>query len=210
MAGAIIAVLVAGVVPLRGAELLDRVIAVVSGTVITLSDARTALALGLVDARQARDPIETALRWLVDRQLVADEAARSGALDVDLTLVNREVEAVRQRFPSASDYRAGLVRLGLDDAGVLRLVRGTVAARQYVERRFDAMLQPTDDELREFFARHQERFVHGGRQLTLDEALDEVRAMVQQERRQQAVAAWMDRLRRRADVNELYLPVPRP
>lgn len=210
LAGAIIVVIAAGVAPLRGAELLDRVIAVVSGTVITLSDARAAVALGVVDTRQARDPIEAALRWFVDRQLVVDEATRSGPLDVDDTLVNREVEAIRRRFSSASDYRAALARLGLDDARVLRLVRETVAARQYVERRFDTILPPTDDELREFFGRHQERFVRGGRQLTIDEALDEVRVMVQQERRQQAVAAWMDRLRRRADINELYLPVRRP
>jgi len=204
VAAAIIVLTAVGAAPLCGAELLDRVIVVVSGTVITLSDARAAMAFGLVDARDARDPIEAAMQWLVDRRLVLDEALRYDAGEVDAVVVDRALAAIRQRFPSDAAYREELVRLGLDDARVRGLVSDTLAMQQYVERRFDTMLPATDDELREYFGRHPERFVRENRPLAFEEAKDQARGMLQQERRQQAVTVWLDRLRRRADVNEIY------
>ncbi len=196
----------AGGATVRGAELLDRVIAVVSGTVITLSDARAAIALGLVDTASASDPVEAAMRWLVDRQIVLDEAARSIAEDDDEARLRREMDVIRRRFPSDAAYGAALTRLGLDETRAEALVRSTIVARRYVERRFVAVLPPTDEELREFYLAHRDRFVRGGRQLAFEEAAGDVRALTEQDRRAQAVAAWMDRLRRRADVTEIYTP----
>jgi len=207
LAAAIIVLTAAGPAPLRGAELLDRVIAVVSGTVITLSDARAAMVLGLVDTRGAPDPIEAAMQWLVDRQVVLDEARRYQAGDIDPAVVDRALAAIRQRFPSEVAYREELVRLGLDDARVRGLVSDTLAMQQYVERRVDTMLPATDDELLDYFRRHPDRFVRDNRPLAFEEAIDQVRGMLQQERRHEALTVWLDRLRRRADVNEIYLPV---
>ena len=190
--------------PVRAAQVVDRVVAVVSGTVILLSDARAALTLGLFDAGAARDPIAAAVPWLIDRQLVLDEAGRGDRVDVGAAAIGQALDGVRQRFASDAEYRRALEGLGLDDAGVRRLVRETLAARQYVEDRFDSVLPPTEDELREYYGRHATRFVRNGRQLTFEDALPEVTAILQRERREQAVSAWMDRLRRRADIREVY------
>ena len=207
VAAAIIVLTAAGAAPLRSAELLDRVIAVVSGTVITLSDARAVMALGLVDTRDASDPIEAAMQWLVDRQLVLDEATRYETGDPDPGAIDRTLVGIRQRFPSEGDYRQALVRLGLDDSRVRVLARDTLTAQQYLAHRVETVLPATEDELRGYFGRHPERFVRDKRPLTFEEAVDEVRGLVDQERRRQAVAAWLERLRRRADVNEIYRPV---
>jgi parvulin-like peptidyl-prolyl isomerase len=188
----------------QGAQVVDRVVAVVSGTVILHSDARAVVALGLFDAGAARDPVEAAMPWLIDRQLVLDEAGRGDRVVVDAAAIGQAVDAVRQRFASDAEYRRALDGLGLDDAGVRRLVRETLIARQYVEDRFDSVLPPTEDELREYYAVHASRFVRNGRQLTFEDALADVSAILQRERREQAVSAWMDRLRRRADIREVY------
>jgi hypothetical protein len=186
------------------AQLVDRVIAVVSGTVILLSDARAALALGLVDAAGAKDPVEVAMRWLVDRQLVLDEAGRGDRVEIDPAAVAQAVTGAKQRFSSEAEYRRALEGLGLDDAGVQRIFRDTLTARQYVERRFDSVLPATEEEMREYYASHEGRFVRNGRPLTFEEAQAELAALLQQERRAQALASWMDRLRRRADIREVY------
>jgi hypothetical protein len=190
--------------PLR-AQVVDRVIAVVSGTVLLQSDARAVLALGLFDAGAARDPMEAAMRWLIDRQLVLDEAGRGDRVDVDPAVLAQALDGVRQRFPSEDGYRRALAGLGLDDRALQRLVRDTLVARLYVERRFDAMLPATEEDLREYYTSHTARFVRNGRQLTFEDALADVTATLQQERRNQAVSAWMDRLRRRADIREVYV-----
>jgi hypothetical protein len=203
---AIVLVVVGGAASLTGAQLLDRVLAVVSGTVITLSDARAAIALGLMDPRPAEDPIEAAMNWLVDRQLVIDEAARSGLNDIDEAAVGREMDAVRRRFASDAAYRDELVRLGLNEARTRGLVRGTLAAQGYVARRFDTVLPATEDELREYYGAHRDRFVQDGRQIAFEDAEGSVRALVQEVRRREAVATWRERLRRRADVVIVYRP----
>jgi len=43
--------------------------------------------------------------------------------------------------------------------------------------------------------------------LSFEDGRDMVQADLQDERRVLAIDAWLSRLRRRADVNELYLPV---
>ena len=197
-------VLAAAAVTVLQAQVVDRVLAVVSGTVILMSDARAAMSLGLFDAGTAADPVEAAMRWLIDRRLVLDEAERGGRVELDTAAVDRAVDQVRQRFSTDDEYRRALEGLGLDDAGVGRLVREALMVRQYVEDRFDSAVPPSDEELREYFASHPDRFVQAGRQRAFEEALTDVTAAVQQDRRAQAVSAWMQRLRRRADIREVY------
>lgn len=200
---ALVALAACAAVPVR-AQVIDRVMAVVSGTVLMQSDARAALALGLADPGTARDPVEAATRWLIDRQLVLDEAGRGERIEVDAAAFAQALDGVRQRFASDEEFRRALAGFGLDTQGLQRLVRDTLKARLYIERRFDAMLPATDEELRAYYASHAARFVKNGRQVPFDEALTEVAGMLQQERRDQAIAAWMDRLRRRADIREVY------
>ncbi|MCU0251118.1 MAG: SurA N-terminal domain-containing protein [Vicinamibacterales bacterium] len=195
--------------PVRGAQVVDRVVAIVSGTVILLSDARAELELGLLDPGAARDPIEAAMQRLIDRRLVLDEAGRGDRVDVDPAALGQALDGMRQRFASDAEYRRALAGLGLDERGLQRLVRDTLTARQYVERRFDSVLPPTEEELREYYASHAARFVRNGRQLTFDDALADLTAILQRERREQAESAWMDRLRRRADIREVYQSRPK-
>lgn len=206
---ALVGLAVWALAPVLGAQVVDRVVAVVSGTVIMLSDARAALTLGVFDAGGAPDPVEAAMRWLIDRQLVLDEAGRGDRVEVDPTALSEALGRVRQRFASEAEYRRAQEGLGLDDAGVRRFVRDTLMFRQYVERRTESVLPATDDELREYYAGHAARFVRNGRQLSFEDALADVAATLQTERRKQATTAWMDRLRRRADIREVYVPADR-
>ena len=207
---ALVALMVWGASPLSVAQVVvDRVIAVVSGTVLLHSDAQAALALGLVDAAGTRDPLETAVRWLIDRQLVLDEAGRGDRVDVGPEAVARATAAARQRFASDAEFRRVLAGLGLDDRSLERLLRNTLVARLYVERRFDTAPPLTDEELRAYYASHPTRFVRNGRPLSFEEAAADIAAALQQERRDQAVAAWMERLRRRADIREVWAQADR-
>ena len=209
-AATIVTLLICGVmIPLRAQVVVDRVIAVVSGTVILHSDAQAALTLGLVDAAGTRDPLETAMRWLIDRQLVLDEAGRGDRVDVGPEAVARATAAARQRFASDAEFRRVLASLGLDDRSLERLLRNTLVARLYVERRFDTAPPLTDEELRAYYASHLTRFVRNGKPLSFEEAAADIAAALQQERRDQAVAAWMERLRRRADIREVWAQADR-
>jgi len=201
------ACLIGARVSLPAAELVDRVLAVVSGTVITLSDARIALAFKAVDASGAADPIAVTLRWLVDRQLVLDEVSRDDTRDLEKARVAEGLARLRSADPSDEAFARGLERLGLDQAGARRWVEDTLRMQDYLARRFDTVFPPTDEELLEYFTRHGVRFSRGGVVPSFDDAKEDVRAVLQQERQRQAVDSWLTRLRRRASVNEIYQPI---
>jgi hypothetical protein len=192
---------------LSAAELLDRVLAVVSGTVILQSDARIAAAFGAVDTTGAADPVAVTLRWLVDRQLVLDEVSRYDTGEVEKERIAAGLARIRSRFPSDAAFAQALDHLGLDQASARRWVEETIRMQDYLSRRFDTMFPPSDEELLDYYTRNRARFVHDGVQRSFDEAREDVQEILQQERQRQAVDTWLTRLRRRANVSELYVPI---
>jgi hypothetical protein len=207
-AGVTLGVLVAaGSLGLQAAELVDRVLAVVSGTVITLSDARVALTFKVVDTTGAADPVAVALHWLIDRQLVLDEMSRYDTGTVEPSRVDASLAAIRGRYATDQAFARALETLGLDQASARRWLEDTLRTQEYLVRRFDTILLPTDEELQAYYTRNLGRFARNGVAPPLDEIRAEVAGALRREQQQEAVASWLTRLRRRADVNELYLPV---
>jgi len=191
---------------LDAAEVIDRVIAVVSGSVITLSDARAAILFGLVDVSDARDPVAVAMQWLVDRQLVLDEVNRYETPSPDLSNVEPVFSEIRKKLAGGKGLPAALASVGLEEDAAKRFVRDTLRVQQYVKARFESIMPGTEEELRQHYLNNRSRFTRDGRQLTFDEARELVQEHLQEGRRIQAIDVWLARLRRRADVNELYLP----
>jgi hypothetical protein len=198
--------LVAGAVPLRGLEVIDRVVAIVSGNVITLSDARAAVRLGLVDTANAPEPLAVAVKALIERQLVLDEAVRSVAPDPSPDAVALRLAAIRSPFADRDAYARALADAGLDESTVNTWVRQDVQVREYLRQRFEAILPPSDDEVQADYAANPAAFTRDGARLPLDEVRPSIVARLVDARRRQAIDAWITRLRQRADVVELYLP----
>ena len=118
------------------AEIIDRVLAVVAGVAITQSDATAALELGLVTPRGTGDPLAGALTQLVERQLMLMEVDRYLPPEPPEDAVNRRLQAIRDRFPSAPAYQAALRRSGADDNRLRQSVRDALRIEAYLDQRF--------------------------------------------------------------------------
>src|SRR5262249_38044719 len=81
--------------PAARAEVIDRVLAVVNGEVITLTDVTAARDLGLVTANAGADSLRPMLLALVDRSLELDEVNRYAPPEPTLDAVERELQVVR-------------------------------------------------------------------------------------------------------------------
>lgn len=198
----------AAVVPLgaQQGQLVDRVVAVVAGTIITMTDARAAVEFAFVETRQAEDPIAVAVGWLVDRQMVLDEAGRYNVAPPARAAVDEALEALRTRDATPEAFAARLARLGLDESSLRVLVRDNLLASAYLDRRFATVMAVTEGEAEEYYRLRVDRFVRDGRPLSFDEARAAVREAITRERRERAVADWLARLRRRTEIHELYTP----
>ena len=123
--------------PLR-AETIDRVLAVVAGQLITLSDVTAAQELGLRAPAPAPDPIRGMLLSMIDRALVLAEAERYAPPEPSPDAIQHEIDVVRERFPSSQEFDAALARAGLDDRHLRELMRQDLRIRAYEDQRFAA------------------------------------------------------------------------
>ena len=173
------------------AEVIDRVLAILPGQIITLSDVEAALDLGLVEAPAGSGPsgveggdrIARGLSAVVDRVLMLNEVRRVSPPDPSPAAVDERVARIRQRFSTPAELSRVMAARGLDESVVRLFAADDLRLASYLDERFSAASQPTDEEIRQAG--------EGARQRLTDE------------RRRSLISAWTAELRRRADVTVL-------
>jgi hypothetical protein len=140
-----------GVVPAR-AELIDRVLAVVGGQLITLTDVTAARDLRLVPPETTPDPIRAVLSKLVDRELVLAEVERYAPPEPTAEAVDVEVRRVRARFESDAAFDAALARSGIDEKHLRETLRQDLRIRAYLDQRFSTASDRREAALDEWMA----------------------------------------------------------
>ena len=124
--------------PVRGGEVIDRVLAVAAGDVIMLSDVTAARDLGLVTVAQTGDAVREALSQLIERSLILAEVDRYAPPDPTADAVAQELRLVRNRFTSDQAFEQALARSGLDDRRLAEILRQNLRVRAYLDQRFSA------------------------------------------------------------------------
>lgn len=120
-----------------GAETIDRVLAVVAGQLITLSDVTASRELGMMQSAEGvSDPVRAVLTKLIDRELMLAEVDRYAPPEPTTDAVDREVEQVKDRFPSQAALDAALARSGLDEQHLRARLREDLRIRAYLDQRF--------------------------------------------------------------------------
>jgi hypothetical protein len=120
------------------AETIDRVLAVVAGQMITLTDVTAARDLGLQSGDGGTDPVRVILTKLIDRELVLAEVERYAPPEPDAAAVDREVARVRSRFASPQAFDTTLTRSGIDENHLRETLRQDLRVAAYVNQRFAA------------------------------------------------------------------------
>jgi len=183
---------------------IDRVLAVVDGAVVTLSDVQASIALGLVRPQPGTDPVRQALDREIERHLMLNEVERYSAPEPEAEYVDLRLASIRARFATPDAFEAVLTRGGLDVVSLRARLRDDLRIEQYMRDRFSAVIQPTDEEARRYYDENQAEFTRDGRVLTYDSAVGDVRERIVERRRAEVTADWLSRLRRRAIVTDMY------
>lgn len=154
------------------AEIIDRILVVIAGQVITKSDVDASVALGLAD---------NGLESLIDRVLMLNEVRRVVPPEPSAANVEARVSAIRKRFDSPAALGRVLSASGIDESVLRVYAADDLRLQSYLDERFSAASQPTEEEVRQA----------GG---------EAARAKLAADRRRTLVAAWVAELRRRADI----------
>jgi hypothetical protein len=192
-----------------GAEIIDRIMAVVSGRLVLLSDVMAAIELGLVSTAGAADPKAAALTALVERQLQLAEVDRYGPPEPAADAVDRRIAEAQATVGGAEALTRALDAAGLTETQLRAHLRDDFRLQAYVSQRFAPTDQPTEDDLVAYYREHEAAFTRAGVLRPFEDVRGEVARDLAEERRRRLVAAWIEGLRRRADVSVLYQPSAR-
>ena len=155
-------------------EIIERVVAVAAGDVITLTDVAAARDLGLVQTGDARDPSREIVSRLIDRAVMLAEVDRYAPPEPSAAEIDSGVQTVRARFNTLQAFDAALAKVGMDERSLRDTIRQDLRIRAYLDLRF--IVAPASD------------------------AAGQTAAA---ERRDALVTAWIAGLRRRATITEV-------
>ena len=179
-------------------ELIERTLAIVGGQVITLSDARAAVTLGLVDVGASVDPEQTATSRLVDRELILREVRRYSPPAPSEATIDARLRDVQARLADPAALAHALEVTGLTEARLRAWVRDDLRAQAYLDQRFAAASTPTDAEISRAYAQQKDAFDRNG--TAFEQAAPLLREQLVASRRADLIADWVADLRRRTDV----------
>ena len=189
-----------------GAEVIDRILAVVGGELIMLSDANLARRLALVPpVASDQDAVRAVLDALIERQLELTEVNRYLPPEPSEDAIQARFAAVRSRFASDAEFDRVLTQCGSTREQLRLRLRDDLRIEGYLSQRFDAAMQPSDEEVLEYYRTHESDYQRDGVLRPYPEVRDEVRARMLRERRAAAMRDWLAGLRRRAEISDLYL-----
>ncbi|HEU4935568.1 MAG TPA: hypothetical protein VFT39_03875 [Vicinamibacterales bacterium] len=123
-----------------GAEIIDRILAVVDGAIIMQSDVTMAVRLGLVASASAPDPITVPLEALIERRLILEEVDRYAPPDPPDAQVDRQLDDIRARV--GARFETILAESGISVDQLRRHVRDDLRIEAYLQQRFGTM-QPS-------------------------------------------------------------------
>ena len=184
----------------QSGELIERTMAIVGGQVITLTDVRTAVALGLVE-NGSDGSTDAAVTRLIDRLLVLREVQRYLPPEPEEAQIDEALDRIRSRFTSAEQFTATLDLGGFNDIRLRAWLRDDVRIAAYLGQRFAAVGVPTDEDVSAYYAAHRDEFAGRAPSEAVSAA---IRDKLSTERRTQLIADWIQDLRRRTTIVELW------
>jgi hypothetical protein len=178
-------------------QLLDRVLARVGSTPITMTDVRAAMGLGIVDTPPGGD-MQQALGQLIGRRLVLVEVQRFPPAEPPKAAVDAELAAITTKVGAA--LTPLMQSTGLDAVGLREIARENLRIRGYLDQRFGTTVQVSDEEVDQYYRTHRDEFLRNGELMPFEEAEPLARGRASAARRQAAINQWMTDLRTRSDV----------
>jgi hypothetical protein len=121
------------------AELIDRIMAVVGGEPILLSDVQAALEFQLVQPPSGTaDPTGYTVERLIERRLMLAEVDRFAPPEPDPIEITVRLDALERRAGSAAAFERRLAIAGITREEVRRHIRDDLRMTTYLNQRFGA------------------------------------------------------------------------
>jgi hypothetical protein len=127
------------------ADVIDRIMAVVGGQPITLSDVTAALQFRLVEPpADTAEPLAYAVDRLIERTVMLAEVERFRPPEPDPTEIAVRIDELERRAGSAAAFDKALAMTGLTRDQLRRYIRDDLRITTYLNQRFGANADAND------------------------------------------------------------------
>ncbi len=172
------------------AEVIDKMVAVVEGHIITASDMRQEREILMRLGEKQPDDDKMLVQQLIDNYLIDAQIADFPGVDV----TDADVDAELQK---------SVTQEGQPSEAVREAVRRRIRMRKYFELRFGQFIHPSDEDVQKYYSNV---FVPAAKERGLSpippltEVSDLIRNNVVQEGLNHEVTIWLEALRRRSNI----------
>ncbi len=182
-------------------EVIERIMAVVGGQPILMSDVTAALRFHLTPPAPAgTDPVAWTVDRLIERTLMLSEVDRYQPPEPAGAEIDRHVAELEQRAGSPAALDSTLSALGLTRERLRSYIRDDLRIATYLNERFESASEPPEGDVVTYYREHPSEFTIGGKLQSFEEAQDAARRKVADARRSALIGDWVTSLRRRTDV----------
>jgi len=203
--------IVAIVGPAPGQSLVDQIVVLVNGDIITRSDLFWSIALSPDAAspehQVSPDILKQKLDLMIDQRLIEQEAARMPAAEISQDEINRARNELIAGFGPAEVFRRRVEAVGLSQQRIDRLVRERIVIDKYIDFRFRSFVFVTDQEVQQYY---DSRVVPELRRknavpppLSDPKVRDPIVAILKQQKVNDELDRFLKDLRARADIVQL-------
>ena len=191
-----------------GVDVFDRVLAVVDGEPITLSEVVEAIALA---PRISPPPsLEETLERLIAARLMEHEARRYPQEPPTEAEAEATLRALVDRFATPEDYRETLRRLGVAEDYLRKRIQRELIVDRYVDRRFRPLVQVAQREVEDYYRTVLLPDLDPGSSAALGDVEILIRNLLEERDLNRRVSAWVDELKSGATIVRLPLPETPP
>lgn len=200
----------AAVLNLHAAEVIDRIVATVNGSVILQSEWDDEVAFEAF--MDVRDPSHTndqqrkaALDHLIDQELLRQHMQSADLHHASGNQVNDRIAEIRKAYPGAAcdeGWRATLTRYGLTESGLADRVSLQLDLMRLVDARFRSSVLIDSKSIEAYYNQQllpQLRRA-GAKDVPLAAVTQKIREVLTQEKMNQMFTAWLQTLRSTSDI----------
>lgn len=163
------AAVASGSLPAGASEVVDRVVAVVDGQVITQSEldfeARVALiergGASAISAPLDAAALRSALQWAIAQRLEAAEADRLHAFTVEDSELLDRLRKFEAQFQSHDEYEHFLAAEEVDEPQLAEVLARSIRAEKVLDSKVRLKARVTEEEVRTYFQAHSDQFPDG-------------------------------------------------
>ncbi len=187
--------------PATQAVVLDRIMAVVNGKVLSLLDVEGHLSFFKYPLAKRKDSyseeeIQKGLKEMIDHTLLLTEAKRFGIENPTNKDVDQKIQSIVDLYPSQNDYKQAMIRHVLIPEDMETMAQEHIMVNQFIEQRIGFFIIILPEEVAKYYAENQDRF----QGFTLEEVSEEIERTLFRQKKEERLKHFLSRLRTQTQI----------